>query len=41
MKKILAFILAALTVFSTVGFAAPTVEVTENSEEITETGEEC
>lgn len=38
MKKILAFILAALTVFSTVGFAAPTVEVTENSEEITETG---
>ncbi len=33
MKKILAFILAALTVFSTVGFAAPTVEVTENSEE--------
>lgn len=38
MKKILAFILAALTVFSTVGFAAPTVEVTETGEEIAETG---
>ncbi len=38
MKKILAFILAALTVFSTVGYAAPTAEVTETGEEIAETG---
>ena len=37
MKKILAFILAAITVFSTVGYAAPAVEVAETGEEITET----